>query len=226
MATSRTTAAKKAPAKKAAPRKAAAKPAAVDAVDAQLESIQATDDPELLREEAAKLRKLAAELGGDADLTAMAEEKEAAAKAIDGLDATTDIDADDDEDDFSDIPEEFRFTTRKKEGDEREPEVIPIVIDGRRWELTQPSESALFILAAKITSETATNQDRTLSMIDLVRLCIGPVAWSHLYQLMMDPRSDFDDDGVGEIAMRIVERWGSATPKNRAEKRRAARARK
>lgn len=223
MATARNTPAKKTPTKKAPAKQAPAKATAETIVE-ELATIEATDDPDLLREEAGKLRKLAADFDDDVSLIQMADEKEAAAKAIDGLDA--DELQDDEADDLGDIPEEFQFNT-KKAGDEREPETQPIAINGRKgFVLTQPSESALFILAARITSDNATNQDRTLSMLELVRMCLGPVGYSYLHELMMDPRSNFDDDEVGRMAMGIINKWGTPTPKNRAEKRRAERARK
>ena len=225
MATPRKTAAKKAPAKKAAPRKAAAKRVAPAAIDEQLKSIQADDDPDLLREEAAKLRKLSGELGGDKDLDAMAEEKEAAAKAIDGLDPDPDDVEVIEAEDIADIPEEFQFVS-SADDDDREPETIPISIDGLRLELTQPAETALFMLANRIQDDQVPMRAKTAAMLDLVRLCLGPVGYGFLYERMMDPRRKFKDELIGELAEKIIVKWGSATPRNRAEKRRAARAKK
>ncbi len=135
-------------------------------------------------------------------------------------------------DDVDDVPVELQFLSDT--GERRDPEELPITINGERFTLTQPSDALLYMMSGSFISSAKAGEEYH-AMQELVNVCIDPVGAMYLQRLIRSPDNSFDDQLIVNLAAVILERWASkiaenaelknkpSKPANRAKRRQAAR---
>lgn len=134
----------------------------------------------------------------------------------------------DEGDDLTDVPVELQFTSDS--GNRRDPEVIDIAIDGRKFTLTQPSTAFLTLVATGVFSENTSQADKVLTMFNIIRTCMDPIGAAYVNERIRATDNSFDDELLGSIVGTVLKKWApeiendlQPKPANRAERRQAAR---
>lgn len=134
-------------------------------------------------------------------------------------------------DDVDDVPIELQFTSDT--GERRNPETVPIKINGERFTLTQPSDTLIYLLAGSF-SAAASVGEQVRAMMELLDVCLDPAGIEYMRRLITSSDNSFDDELLGTLTAVILETWApkvaegadlkKKAPANRAQRRQTARA--
>lgn len=106
-----------------------------------------------------------------------------------------------------DVPDDLQFTSYS--GEERDPERIPCKIDDQVFTLTQPPNTALYLLGNNLMSPDAGTQ--LDAMMKLVNLCLDQAGVNYLWSRIFDPQNTFADGLIGDVVATIMSRWAEKT---------------
>ncbi|AXQ60643.1 hypothetical protein SEA_ALI17_27 [Gordonia phage Ali17] len=133
--------------------------------------------------------------------------------------------------DIDSIPEELRFSTDT--GEDRELERVAFMMDGNKFWLERPSDSAMTLYMNQLLSDDP--RTRTNAMITLVQQSIDAGGLMYLQSRVTDKANNFDDALYGNVVGAVLRMWGDdfaaskfaeiqkAEQQNRAARRAAAR---